>query len=116
MPQAGILWMSSVVRSHSTSGILYRHVLFHFKMSFFTSYLFVLIEYMTHSFECHKRNVYSQTIVMREKYLSTWFGFDSARSSGMLCWRFTKKLEANINLSLWTLFCMFSYLLQTCWV
>ena len=81
MPQAGILWMSSVVRSHSTSGILYRHVLFHFKMSFFTSYLFVLIEYMTHSFECHKRNVYSQAIVMREKYLSTWFGFDSARSS-----------------------------------
>ena len=68
VPQAGILSMSSVVRSHSTSGILYRHV-------------FVLIEYMTHSFECHKRNVYSQTIVMREKYLSTWFGFDSARSS-----------------------------------
>ena len=116
VPQAGILWMSSVVRSHSTSGILYRHVLFHFKMSFFTSYLFVLIEYMKHSFECHKRNVYSQTIVMREKYLSTWFGFDSARSSWMLCWRFTKKLMANVNLSLWTLFCMFSYLLQTCWV
>ena len=95
VPQAGILWMSSVVRSHSTFGILYRHVLFHSKMSFFTSYLFVLIEYMMHSFECYKRNMYHQTIVMREKCLSPWFGFASARSSWMLCRRFTKKLVAN---------------------
>ena len=95
VPQAGILWMSNVVRSHSTFGILYRHVLFHSKMSFFTSYLFVLIEYMMHSFECYKRNMYHQTIVMREKCLSPWFGFASARSSWMLCRRFTKKLVAN---------------------
>ena len=87
VPQAGILWMNNVVRSHSTFGILYRHVFFHSKMSFFTSYLFVLIEYMMHSFECYKRNIYHQTIVMREKCLSPWFGFASARSSWMLCRR-----------------------------
>ena len=95
VPQAGILWMSSVVRSHSTSGIPYRHVLFHSKTLLFAYYLFVLIEYMMHSFECRKRNMYYQTIVMREKYLSPWFGFASARSSWMLCRRFTKKLVAN---------------------